>query len=58
MLVESLKSDARRLRETLERQGYRLFAAGINLMAIHAEDKTLVDFERADAPPPAVMKLA
>jgi FkbM family methyltransferase len=58
VMVESLKSDARRLRETLEQHGYRVFAAGINLLAIHGEDKTLTDFERADAPPVPVVKLA
>jgi FkbM family methyltransferase len=57
VIVESLKSDVRRLRETLERQGYRVFMAGINLLAIHGEDKTLADFERADAPPVPVEKL-
>jgi FkbM family methyltransferase len=58
VIVESLKSDARKLREILEKQGYRLFAAGINFLAIHGEDKTLADFERADTPPVPVVKLA
>jgi len=58
VIVEALKSDARCLRDILERQGYRLFAAGINLLAIHGEDKTLKDFERTDAPPVQVIKLA
>jgi FkbM family methyltransferase len=58
VIVESLKSDASRLRETLERHGYRVFAAGINLLAIHGEDKTLADLERTDALPMPVVKLA
>jgi FkbM family methyltransferase len=57
VLVESLKSDARRLRETLEGHGYRVFAAGINLLAIHGEDRTLAGFERADAPPVPAVRL-
>jgi FkbM family methyltransferase len=57
VIVESLKSDAGRLRETLEKHGYRVFTAGINLLAIHGEDKTLPDFERADAPPMPVVRL-
>jgi FkbM family methyltransferase len=58
VIVESLKSDARRLREILESHGYRVFAAGLNLLAIHGEDRTLADFERADAPPVPFVKLA
>jgi hypothetical protein len=32
----------------LHKHGYRLFASGINLLAIHSEDKTLGDFEAAN----------
>ena len=57
VLVESMKSDQRSLRETLERHGYRLFAAGINLLAIHGEDKTLAEFAAANGPPLPVVTL-
>jgi FkbM family methyltransferase len=50
VIVEVLKSNAYSLGEALEKQGYRLFAAGINLLAIHGEDKTLADFEAVDGP--------
>jgi FkbM family methyltransferase len=39
LLVESIKSDRARLREALENLGYRLFDAGLNLLAIHRDDK-------------------
>ena len=57
VLVESMKSDQRSLREALERHGYRLFAAGINLLAIHGEDKTLAEFAAANGPPLPVVQL-
>jgi FkbM family methyltransferase len=41
LIVESIKTDKGRLRETLEKLGYRLFEVGLNLLAIHASDKTL-----------------
>jgi hypothetical protein len=44
-MVESLKSDTPRLREALEKHGYRLFDAGLNLVAVHADDKTLPHIE-------------
>jgi FkbM family methyltransferase len=52
LIVESMKSDQGRLRETLEKQGYRLFEAGINLLAFHGEDKTLGHFTPANTGAP------
>jgi hypothetical protein len=57
VIVESMKSDARGLRETLEKQDYRVFAAGINLLAIHHEDRTLADFAAAHPPPVPLVNL-
>jgi FkbM family methyltransferase len=47
VIVEAMKSDSRSLYEILEKQGYRLFHAGINLLALHGEDKTLEHFVAA-----------
>jgi FkbM family methyltransferase len=41
LIVESIKSDAARLREQLTGLGYRLFELGLNQMAIHESDPTL-----------------
>jgi FkbM family methyltransferase len=41
LIVESIKSDKARLRQVLEQQKYRVFEVGLNLVAVHAEDKTL-----------------
>jgi FkbM family methyltransferase len=49
LIVESMKSDAAKLYETLQKQGYRVFPAGINLLAIHGEDRTLGHFKHANA---------
>ena len=48
LIVESMKSDKSKLYEALEKQGYRVFEAGINLLAIHGEDKTLGHFKPAN----------
>ena len=50
LLVESIKSDRPRLRGMLENLGYRLFDAGLNLIAVHAEDKTLGHVKTANEP--------
>jgi FkbM family methyltransferase len=41
LIVESIKSDAARLREQLTGLGYRLFELGLNQIAIHESDPTL-----------------
>jgi FkbM family methyltransferase len=41
MLVEAIKTDATKLRAVLEQLGYRIFNAGMNLLAIHESDKSL-----------------
>jgi FkbM family methyltransferase len=41
MLVEAVKTDAAKLRATLEQFGYRVFPTGLNLLAIHETDKSL-----------------
>jgi FkbM family methyltransferase len=51
VIVEALKSDQVRLREILQKHGYLLFAWGLNLLAVHGEDKTLGDLEAANGPP-------
>jgi len=38
LLVESIKSDKEKLTSTLEALGYKIFPAGINLLAVHATD--------------------
>jgi FkbM family methyltransferase len=48
VIVESMKSDKSKLYEALGKQGYRVFEAGINLLAIHGEDKTLGHFKPAN----------
>jgi FkbM family methyltransferase len=50
LIVESLKSDKSKLYERLEKQGYRVFEAGINLLAVHGEDKTLEHFMAVNGP--------
>jgi FkbM family methyltransferase len=50
LMVESIKSDKARLREMLEQHGYRLFDAGLNLLAIHGDDKTLAHVNTGDQP--------
>ncbi|HLH90090.1 MAG TPA: FkbM family methyltransferase [Xanthobacteraceae bacterium] len=40
LIVEAIKSDRAALRATIEPLGYRLFAAGLNLLAIHESDNT------------------
>jgi len=40
LIVESVKSDKAALRRTLQQLGYRLFEAGMNLLAIHESDHT------------------
>jgi FkbM family methyltransferase len=49
LIVESIKTDKARLRQTLEERGYRLFEMGLNLLAVHASDKTL---NHIKTPPP------
>jgi FkbM family methyltransferase len=45
VMVEWFKSDQPRLREALENHGYRVFDMGLNLVALHADDKTLPHIE-------------
>ena len=53
VIVEAMKSGQHSLREVLEKQGYRLFNAGINLLGVHGEDKTLENFVAVNGRPPA-----
>jgi FkbM family methyltransferase len=48
LIIESIKSDKVRLQQILEQQGYRLFEAGLNLLAVHYEDKTSSHVKTAD----------
>jgi FkbM family methyltransferase len=50
LLVEAIKSNRARLRSMLENLGYRLFDAGLNLIAVHAEDKTLGHIKTGSEP--------
>ena len=43
MLIEKIKTDAEALRQWLDRRGYRIVDAGINMVAIHGQDKALPD---------------
>jgi FkbM family methyltransferase len=43
MLIEKIKTDAGQLRRTLEARGYEVIEAGINILAIHASDRTLAE---------------
>ncbi|MBE0702548.1 MAG: FkbM family methyltransferase [Afipia sp.] len=45
MLIESIKTDREQLQQWLERQGYTITKAGINVLAIHQSDKTLGDLK-------------
>jgi len=45
MLIEKVKTDAKKLTEWLEAQGYVIIDAGINALAIHQSDKTLADIK-------------
>jgi FkbM family methyltransferase len=47
MWIEFIKSDRQELRRLLEEWGYRLFAGGINWLAVHASDPLLVEMELA-----------
>jgi len=49
MLIEKIKADAGKLRQWLESRGYEIIEAGINLLAIHRNDKTLAEI-RPDQP--------
>jgi FkbM family methyltransferase len=43
MLIEKIKTDATALTRLLQAQGYEIIEAGINLLAVHASDKTLAE---------------
>jgi FkbM family methyltransferase len=43
MLIEKIKADAVQLRQWLGAHGYEVIDAGINMLAIHASDKTLAE---------------
>jgi hypothetical protein len=43
MLIEKIKADAAQLRQWLGAHGYEVIDAGINMLAIHASDKTLAE---------------
>jgi FkbM family methyltransferase len=47
LIVEAIKSDTARLREVLQRLGYRLFEQGLNLLAVHESDPTLTHVKPA-----------
>jgi FkbM family methyltransferase len=53
LLIEKIKTDAGQLREWLTVRGYKIMDAGINLLAVHADDKSLAHFQLRPAPPPA-----
>ncbi|HEX3859087.1 MAG TPA: FkbM family methyltransferase [Pseudolabrys sp.] len=50
ILVESIKAGRDQLRAWLETQGYKVIEAGINLLAIHASDKTLGEINQKHQP--------
>jgi FkbM family methyltransferase len=48
LIVESIKSEKARLQQILEQQAYRVFEVGLNLVAVHGEDKTLSHLKTRD----------
>jgi len=46
MLIESLKTGAQTLKQWLEQREYAIFQAGINVLAIHKSDQTLLHFRQ------------
>ncbi len=45
MLIERIKADATELVQWLSAQGYEMIDAGINMLVIHASDKTLAELK-------------
>ena len=54
MLIEKIKTDATQLRRWLEQRGYKVIEAGINVVAIHASDRSLADIVLQDERQPAL----
>jgi len=50
MLIEKLKSDAGQLRQWLSAHGYEMVDVGINILAIHSNDRTLSELKPAQQP--------
>lgn len=50
LLIEKIKTDAVQLRQWLQQRGYQLIEAGINLLAVHASDKTLGEIKVGGQP--------
>ena len=50
VLVESIKAGRDQLRPWLEQRGYKVIEAGINLLAVHASDKTLSELKAKEPP--------
>jgi FkbM family methyltransferase len=53
MLIEKIKADAGLLRQWLETRGYKVMEAGINILAVHATDRTLNEIVAEPQPVPA-----
>jgi len=58
MLIERIKTDASQLEQWLVAHGYVILEAGINLLAIHASDKTLPELAQATQQQPAQAQVA
>ena len=43
LLIEHIKSDINFLKNFLEKKNYEIFVVGMNILAIHKEDPTLID---------------
>jgi hypothetical protein len=54
MLIEKIKTDASLLGRWLEQRGYKVIEAGINVVAIHASDRSLADIVLQDERQPAL----
>lgn len=50
MLIEKIKADAGQLRQFLAEHGYQIMEAGINVVAIHASDRTLAEIKPVTPP--------
>ena len=50
LLIEAIKAGRDQLRSWLEQRGYKVFDAGINLLAVHVSDKALAQPEQKGPP--------
>ena len=49
LLIEAIKTDKAKLQEWLQRNDYHMFDSGLNILAIHQNDKALGHIKQATA---------